>query len=210
MAKKLRTIYEYFNLYTKEQVDSMLEKLSEEERTLILLRYGDDLSNPVSVKLTKEETNKFYGYLVPKMKSLLANPNKEIKPRKKRVVVLQNEQTEKQQNSEIISQSSNIESMTKENYIKTLEFLRTPSFNEITNVLSVKEAVIIVLKLGYIDGKYFSTDSIAHFLDIESHEVIDTTKKVLLLYKDNINQFIDNAIQIVTEIPEETSATFIK
>ncbi|MDD6878691.1 MAG: sigma-70 family RNA polymerase sigma factor, partial [bacterium] len=65
---KLQTIYEYFSSYTKEQVDAMLEKLTEEERMLITLRYGEDLNNPTPIKLSKEQTNKFYGVLIPKMK----------------------------------------------------------------------------------------------------------------------------------------------
>jgi len=75
-ARKLQTIYEYFSLYTKEEVDTMLEKLSEEEKALIILRYGEDLNNPVSGKLSKEQTYKFYSCLIPKMKRLIANPNK--------------------------------------------------------------------------------------------------------------------------------------
>ena len=35
---KLQTIYEYFKDYTKEQVDTMLEKLTEEEKKLITLK----------------------------------------------------------------------------------------------------------------------------------------------------------------------------
>ncbi len=84
-----------------------------------------------------------------------------------------------------------------------MELLRTPTFNQMMSVLTVKESVIISLKLGYIDGKYFSTDSIAQFLGIETQEVIDTTRKVLLLYKENINQFIDDAIEMVTEQPKQ-------
>lgn len=67
------------------------------------------------------------------------------------------------------------------------------------NILSVKESVIISLKLGYIDGKYFTTESIAKFLEIEQDEVRETTKKALLLYKKNINQLLDNAIKIVSD-----------
>lgn len=101
---------------------------------------------------------------------------------------------------EVIEKNKNI---TKEECTKILDLLRTPTFNQIMNLLTVKESVIISLKLGYIDGKYFSTDSIAQFLGIEQQEVLDTTKKVLLLYKENINQFIDDAIEMVTEQPEK-------
>ena len=88
--------------------------------------------------------------------------------------------------------------ITKDDCVKVLKLLRTPTFAEMMNVLSVKEAIIISLKLGYVDEKYFSTEAIAQFLDIEEEEVIDVTKKILVLYKDNINQFIDNAIDRVT------------
>ena len=43
--------------------------------------------------------------------------------------------------------------------------------------LSIKETIIISLKLGYVDDKYFSTESIAQFLGIDNQEVIETTKK---------------------------------
>ena len=75
MPKRLKTIYEYFNEYTREQIGEMLKKLSEEEMNLIKARYGEDLNNPVPRKLSKEQTNKFYGSLVPKMKRLLSKAN---------------------------------------------------------------------------------------------------------------------------------------
>ena len=222
----LQTIYEYFRDYTKEQVDVMLTKLTEEEKELLIIRYGKDLNHPVSTKLTKEQTNKFYGILVPKMRRLLSNPTGERKPRQKNEKVQQSVirqetiipdtisvQLEKMEQPEHVEEfitksvevdekslkiTSNDEDMTKEDCIKILELLKTPSFEQMMSTLSVKEAVIISLKLGYIDGKYFSTDSISKFLEIEPSEVLETTKKVLLVYKDNINCFLDKAIAIAT------------
>ena len=74
--RKIKSIYEYFNNYTKEQINEMLESLSEEEKALIELRYGKDLNNPVTGQLTEEERTKFYGNLIYKMKKLLANSYK--------------------------------------------------------------------------------------------------------------------------------------
>ena len=71
-------------------------------------------------------------------------------------------------------------------------------------VLSPKEAVIISLKLGYVDGKYFTNESIANFLGISEDEVRETLKKILLLYKDNINEIIDHLISLVTSDKEDT------
>ena len=235
MARELQTIYEYFGSYTKEQVDAMLEKLTEEEKGLITLRYGEDLNNPTAGKLTKEQTNKFYGSLIPKMKRLLSNPNKERKPRVKRTIEKQtpiknltpgipslesNNLVEEAvpASGELVKHSEieetheiqNVETMTKDDYIKILELLRTPSFTKMMGMYSPKEAMIASLKLGYIDGKCFSTSAISEFLGIEAQEVIDTTRTVLLACKERINQIIDGAIQIVTEEPEISSATLSK
>lgn len=225
--KKLQTIYEYFKNYTRDQINEMLTRLTEEERTLITARYGENLDNPVSTKLTKEQTDKFYGTLVPKMKKLLSNPTGERrKQRQKKEIIQQSEVAEptsailetspshssipaqiegELMNSSlgfkkqtITSASNNNSEMTKEDYTKMLALLRTPTFTQMMEILSVKESVIISLKLGYINGKYFSTESIAQFLGIEEAEIAETTKKVLLLYKESINSFIDNAITSTT------------
>ena len=86
----------------------------------------------------------------------------------------------------------------KDDYLKILELMRTPNFGEMLKTLTTKEAVIICLRLGYVDEKYFTTESIAGFLGIETSEVIEATRKVLSVYKENINQFIDKAVDIAT------------
>ena len=209
--KKLQSIYKYFKDYTREQVDEMLSKLSEEDKNLITLRYGNDLDNPVSNKLTKQQSNSFYTSLVPRMKKILLNSTKkDVKeerqqqqskmeePLKEESQVVEEELVSKD-NTVTPIQIQNKNDMTKEECVKMLELLRTPTFTQMMNVLSIKEAIIISLKLGYVDGKYFSTKAIAEFLDIEEHDVTETIKKVLLLYKENINNFIDNVIEIATE-----------
>lgn len=86
-AEKLQSIYEKLKLYTKEQIDEVLLKLSEERQ--------------------------------------------------------------------------------KEEYVKILKMLRTLSFSQMMSVLSLKDAIVISLKFGYVDEKYFSTKSISEFLEIE-------------------------------------------
>lgn len=249
--KKLQTIYEYFKDYTREQVDEMLIKLSEEERALIILRYGEDLDNPVQLKLTKEDNYRFYGLLVPKMKRLLANPygyygkrgrktnnlqqksieNEIIDKQSQETVLATEEQasvtsvheTREEVEAELVSKKETKEEsiqvaksdevsndITKDDCLKMLELLRTPTFTEMMSILTAKESIIISLKLGYVDGKYFSTESIAQFLGIEETEVIEATKKVLLLYKENINSFLDNIIKVVTDPTEHEKSLFIK
>ena len=208
-GQKINSIYVLLKPYTKEQVDDMISTLSEEERALITLRYGNDLSNPVAGHLSKEEKNKFYGTLVYRMKKILArnntNENKDsIKQVKKASAETKDGAIEPKQvmtevNQVVTSLSVETqEKMTKEDYITVLELLKTPTFGQMMNALSVKEAVIISLRLGYIDGKYFSAQTISEFLGIDREEVVEVTKRALLLYKDNINDFLDNATNIIS------------
>lgn len=220
MGRKLQTLYEYFNTYSKEQIDEMLIKLKDEEKELIKKRYGEDLQNPISVVLTDEEKKQYYGSLVPKMKRLLKNLNQERKRRKKKQI--QPEQNEIVKNNDekandIKSTNSIIEKpvhdfsksleeqevkeqqITKDDYIKLLELLRSPSFAKMLSVYSAKEVMIASLKLGYVDGKCFTTTAIANFLGIEEQEIIDITKKLLLAYKEKINQIFDGTIHMVIE-----------
>ncbi len=208
-GQKINSIYVLLKPYTKEQVDDMISTLSEEERALITLRYGDDLSNPVAGHLSKEEKNKFYGTLVYRMKKILArnntNENKDsIKQVKKASAETKDGAIEPKQVMTEVNQVVTYpsvetqEKMIKEDYITVLELLKTPTFGQMMNALSVKEAVIISLRLGYIDGKYFSAQTISEFLGIDREEVVEVTKRALLLYKDNINDFLDNATNIIS------------
>ena len=119
------------------------------------------------------------------------------------VLISKTEQTEKPISGVRDNKANN--DITKDDYVKMLKLLRTPTFTEMLNVLSVKEAIIISLKLGYVDEKYFSTEAIAQFLGIEEEEVIDVTKKVLVLYKEKINDFLNNVIEIATDKDKKLS-----
>lgn len=199
--KKLQSIYELLKKYgyTREQIDEMLSKLSDKDKHIVYLRYGDNLDKPTtSPEWDYEKNDYFYGILLPKMKKLLANSEYKFRNPSSPKQINQNPESTEMAKQEQPANVSNSNSMQKEDYAKILELLRSASFEQLVSVLSLKEAVIISLKLGFVNDKYFSTESIANFLGIEEKEVRETTKKVLLVYSENINQFIDTAIQVVT------------
>ena len=240
MPKKAQTIYEYFKDYPKEKVDEMITKLTDEEKELVKLRYGDDLDRPVEGFLTGEQSKIFYGKTLQIMKRILKNPNyvrkAENSNRKKKNtdnynsnikeeieteievnnVIEHDEPVKKEEsiNPPILDEKKTNDSyqvsFSKEDYENILSLLRSPSFNEISNKLGTKEAVIISLRLGYIDGKYFNTKDIANFLEISEDEVIETTKKILLLYKDDLNNFLDDIINKVTDDTENNLSKSFK
>lgn len=74
--RKVKSLYLEFNNYTKEQIDSILLTLNEEEQALVKLRYGGNLETPVPTKLTKRESNKFY-LLKARIKEMLLQLDQE-------------------------------------------------------------------------------------------------------------------------------------
>lgn len=77
------TIYNYFPEYTMEQVKFIINFLTEDEKRLIFLRYGEDLENPIASLEWKnnhlEYITIFCSELIPRMKRLLGEMyNKDI------------------------------------------------------------------------------------------------------------------------------------
>lgn len=238
MGRKLKTIYELFSDYEKKKINEVIATLSNEEKELIRIRYGDDLDNPVSVKLTKKQNNRFYYTLIPKMKRRLLKLNNESQLGKENVDKELNKNIEKNEDNVIenvvdlqnLSISEEIKSDTEEvinsdtyieedneivsitNVVKkdnkafskldelnSLGFFKTPILEGIKMGLSEKERVIILLKFGFIDGKYYRNDDIAKFFGIDETEVEEIIEKVLLLYRENSINQIDQAIEIITK-----------
>ena len=77
-------------------------------------------------------------------------------------------------------------------WLGVLKLLKTITFEQMMDALNPTQAMIIALKLGYNQDKYYSTEAIARFLDVEETEVIAITKKVLELYKKNITSLLSN------------------
>lgn len=229
MNNKYRTLYQHFADYTEEQVNEVLKTLTTDELALLKYKYGEDLKTPTNNQLTREQATKINSVIIPKIKRRLINL---YKNKKKLKVLPEKDKTNrakdesntislpeaKQLKQEIIEketiesssrppeppkESIATNSITGEECIKILELLKTPSFSQMISTLSVKEAVIIALRLGYIDDKYFSVEQISQFLGIDQEDVNEITKKVLVLYKDTINQFIDQAIATTTKTPNK-------
>ena len=201
----VKTIYEYFKNYSKEEVDKVLSTLSEESLELIRIRYGDDLTVPVNNKLTEEQRKKFYGSVMAQIKRLLENPDikrrkvqkKEIEEKKiESTSIVENVQTK---NNLVETNEEHTSKITKDDYINMIKLFKTSNFKQMMSNLGSKESIIISLRMGYIDGKYFSVDAIAEFLDIERDEVSKIIKEVLLNYKESVIKSIDYAIEVVSD-----------
>lgn len=203
---KLPSIYQLFGGYSKEQIDVMLTKLTEEERKLITLRYGDDLEKPKATKLSKEESRKYYGVLVPKMKRLLSNPDKVRKTRRENLKHEKNKiedsnisVSEKNSTDISVEQSKRdipasfdkkIDIDNIQDHDTLLAYMKKSLLDDMMKNLTTKELIIMQLFLGYVDGKYFTIDYISEFLKIERVEVLNTIKKALFLNEKKFLELI--------------------
>lgn len=218
--KTSKNIYEIFSNqgYSKEELDEAIKCLSKSYLDTLKSRYGEDLMGVSTAKLDKKERSRLYTAIFGRLKKeLQKNRERSVIPTSKvedTVNETTNESVEEyvnipsEENVDVRAEGvENIHENTSNNsineYKMLLELLKTSTFNDMLKVLTPKEAVIICLRLGYIDNKYFTSESIANFLGIDTLEVTETTKKVLLLYRDNINKIIDTAIENTTKDNEQ-------
>ena len=201
--------------YVSSLVKKIVKKLGKQlqEKGFIELRGEEENSKQTSestIEEEKKEKKPVISITEATLEQIIEEPTPitqtfEINEKLNGELISKTEPKEKEELISCVREDKANNDITKDDCVKILKLLRTPTFTEMLNVLSVKEAIIISLKLGYVDEKYFSTAAIAQFLDIEEEEVIDVTKKVLLLYKEKINDFLNNVIEIATDKDKKLS-----
>lgn len=214
--KTSKNIYEIFSNqgYSKEELDEAIKCLSKSYIDTLKSRYGEDLMGVPTAKLDKKERSRLYTAIFGRLKKeLQKNRERSVIPTSKvedivnettnesveEYVNIPSEENVDVRDEEVENIHENTNDTSINEYKMLLELLKTSTFNDMLKVLTPKEAVIVCLRLGYIDNKYFTSESIANFLGIDTLEVTETTKKVLLLYRDNINKIIDTAIENTTK-----------
>lgn len=176
--RKGKTIYEYFSKYSKDQIDKAILSLTEEEKNVIFLRYNGNLNNPATGKLTEAQREKFYGYIVHKIRNRLSAQD----------VATQNAQ---QLPKPVKPSAEEVEELTKEDYQKVLELIKNKDFAHIIHGFESKEIMMIILLLGYINSKSYSISTIAKFLEISESEAVSAGKSALEKFKQRINQIME-------------------
>ena len=79
MGRQLQTIYEYLNEYSIEEIDYIINNLTEQEKEIIKYRYGEDLHNPqVNEIWNRELSKKIYNVLIPKIKKMLLTEREKL------------------------------------------------------------------------------------------------------------------------------------
>ena len=203
MPKKLKTIFETLRKYDRKNILFVIEHFNEEEKEIFDLRNGDDLDHPSHrPEWESSEHTQKYDSLVGKMKYKLEkmqnldDPDIEISEEKHTNQISSETNLEKAsveaQTISVLEPSSVIENR---DFVAALGFLRQMRFDEMLKYLTPKEAVIVFLRLGYVNDVYYTSEAIANFLGISVEEVCEVTRKILLLYKEKINGLLDEAVE---------------
>lgn len=183
-------------------INELISNLSIKYKALIVLKYGRDLDNPVFNELT-HGYNKKFGALISQMKRILKNPNMNIGEmyytEHDRLLLIQYKEDLNNFLDEVIKYENRRDkrvSINEEARIKLLELFKTQIFSWIFNKLSYNEIFVISLRYG---SKHLSLSNISEIIDIEVKEVRNILKKVLVMYKDKMNSFIDEIIEFDKE-----------
>ena len=188
------SIYEYFDGYSKEEIDKAIGKLPEKYLKIVHKRYGEDLKKSTPQKLTTNETAKFNQSIRKNIASLLLDGNNKDSNNE----VVKEEYHQNMSNQEAsLEQKESVEvknHITEEDIASTLKIFEKEEFIELTKELPMKDSIIMSLKLGYVDGKQFTTSAISSFFNITEQEVIDATRSGLELFKSKFNEIVDQSI----------------
>ncbi len=202
---RTKPFYSLFKLYTKKEVNDVLDELSKEEKDLIFLRYGDKIDGTIFNPLSEEDYQTLNRKIIPKIRRRLkrkrVGATKAI-DKKKSINLNRNEKSyslpEKQriEEKETVVKDVNVD-IVNDDYIRFAEFIKTPLFSKLTENLDAKEALVVALKLGYVDGIVFSNSAISKFLNIDEDSIDDLLLDRLLYLKGNISSSINHLIQNV-------------
>ena len=70
--KRFRTIYEYFEKFSHEEVDEAISYLNPRDERILFLRFGSDFNNPVvSEEWNSSVRSSFYNHVIPKIREIL-------------------------------------------------------------------------------------------------------------------------------------------
>ena len=176
--RKLKTIYELFSDFSKDEIDNMLSQLNEDEKELVRMRYGDDLEHPVTdPSWSKENAYSFYGILISKMKRKLQNKRK-------------CDETNKEKCDNNYYEGEPNLTFSLDDYKKIKKLLNASYIDSLANNLSISkiETMIILLKRMILNGKKLSNETIANLLEIDVNDVESAISKITEM-SDNDDEF---------------------
>ena len=150
--KKLKTVYSYFNKYSRAKINVAIGRLDLIDQFFIYYRYGGRLDIPAPFTLTMNQKRYFENNLIPNLSSIL-----------KKINVEQNKDSSKD-----IQLSDEL--FTSEDLYKMRTLLDKYKKSGISYYISLNQFFVKILNEGYINNKIFSKEDIMSILHLDSME----------------------------------------
>ena len=185
----MKTLYESLKEFTEEEVNNHFATLSPEKKALIIKKYGEDLKHPSNKNLSQEEKIKIGSDVCYMRKKLRQQHKKNNQQPSKPVKKKKTHKVTKPKNIDVKKETQIEEFEKLEQFITTINIIKSPILEEILETLPPQEKMIGFLYFGYNDDTLYSNDYISEILATDQEHVIQTTKNILETYKENlINQ----------------------
>lgn len=150
------------------KVRQIIDELPPREREMVLLNFGF-IDNRI---YTQAEIAKKFGIAASYVSRII---QKSLKVMKRK---LESNDFNSPVNNDIISKSD---------YQELCNVCRSVDFQKTLEVLSLEEAIIVYLKLGFINDKHFSNRVVANLLGMKEDKVFELTNKTFLEHKEYID-----------------------
>ena len=165
-TKKVKSIYSYFNKYSRAKINIGIGKLDLLDQFYLYFRYGGKLDIPDAFALTMNQKEYFDNNIIPKLSEILKNINKESNYIPSDVMSLSNE------------------TFTKDDLNKMRLLLDKYKKSGINYYLSINQFFIKVLREGYINDKVYTKEDIMSILHLDSIEYDYCLSDVKEIYED--------------------------
>ncbi len=179
VVQPTKSFYQYFVGHTKKEIDSVIEVLSDSEKEFIA---KFKLCSAKGISLSTQEILYFRNTIVPKVYGEINKKRDFIKYTDSVIKTLRGIKNKK---------------------IKTCQFLTTDAFKTLVSTLTFDEAIIVGLKLSYMDGKSFSNIYIAKSFGKTEDEIKQIFEKALSTYHEEVGDFIDEELYAYVRVRKD-------
>lgn len=100
---------------------------------------------------------------------------------------------ERKGSTKVVSEIKPVDKIHEFVSVKMLELSDNAKFQQITNTLTSKEIIVFVLMLGKTNTEKFTTKEMTRYLDITFDEFLILTKRVLNMYRNEIEKFLNES-----------------
>ncbi len=96
---------------------------------------------------------------------------------------------------------------TAEHYLDILKVLRQPKFKKYLKMFTIKEAIILLLKMRYFEDRNFSSESVAAFFKLSIEEYTTITINALKKYREKVYKIMGKSFNRSVSFDESGQKT---